>query len=154
MKLLLASVLATVLSVMIGLVASTIIPYKLEPSRQSGLPPGNLTMEDVEKARIETEKRIQELKAMPSSQDFLLSRQSGEWITWLPWLLLPLLVPVRRFLGGMALLFLPSVATAFGIFMPIELALFAASLVIGAVLLNIYSRSRQIAEKPEGDQSQ
>lgn len=146
-KLLLASLVAMVLSYVIGLVLAMFIPVIANYPECSPIHDVRsekkqfYTMEEIGRAEAEMKKRVECIRRKDrelSALDFiLLSRESGKWLTWIPWLGVPLLARMRCYLPVVGPIVALVALSIFKIFLPLEAVLSSVALIAGIALMGL-----------------
>jgi len=150
-KLITYSVIAAILSIVLGVLLARGIPVEI-PGSNSSLPPvtslkpGPYTMEELERARADMEARIEQQRQEDNKKPRLqaydeLRAGGGMWLTWLPWLLLPFVVRLKSYKLAVVPLLIVVACTITRLLLPLEFLLCSASVMVGVFLLNRISRS-------------
>lgn len=144
------SIVAIVLSYAFGLVLGTYIPVTvhdpdcLPQKNQKIESKGYYTPNELDHAEAEVKRRLECLREKTrkksTHQFFLDAREGGKWLTWLPWLAVPLLAKLRSYKTALAPAAILIVLAGLGIFKAEESVLSIAALALGVALI----RSKRI----------
>jgi hypothetical protein len=151
LKLTFYSLIASGLTIALGFVVGTFVPTVLPEAGSSGDPVAKsdlkvITVDAAARAQEEAKKRLERQRAKEREKPLLQfvaeSRQAGQWISWLPWIFLPIVVRQRRYEVIATALLLPAVLALLQILLPLEFVLCALALFLSTFLVNRYLRTQ------------
>jgi hypothetical protein len=146
-KVLAASAIATACSFVMAIVMAMFVPVVIEGTNVGARPPEQrtYTLEELNRAEEEAKARMKarmEDKSFENHAKILRSMQRPAiWISWLPWLLLPFVVPLTRVVHVTLVLAFPGLLVVSTTAPPEVLAVFAVALGVGAGVRHAYSRA-------------
>ena len=154
-----ASLLATLVTLLLGFIATIFIPMKIDMADLGIEPPKNshqrpyFTKEELEENNKEAEalwrQAVKKLSEQPKSQFYQRERLASAWFTWIPWLILPFVLHIRSRWIEMSALSIPALSTILGILHPYELVCIMVAFVIGEIVKHVrYKRCRADEAKP------
>lgn len=152
-KLTTALIAAFILSYALGMALSTAIPVEVNDSECAVAPrmvKESYTEEELERADAEMKKSLKCLRTNDMKLGFsdvlLEAREAGKWITWLPWLLVPLLLKVTNYRIAFILVTLLLTMAVTKVLLPIESALSAVAFIIGISVVRWFSLQANTAK--------
>ena len=130
LKLLLASLIAFSYGLVIPLAAGKLVPAIYGPSPVHSDPVKIYSLEDLQKAEKDMKASVGKIRKQssvtPSAVIYDLKVRAF-WILWVPWLLLPLLMPIRTLPQFLLVLAVPALAVLVHLAPPEELLMAAAA---------------------------
>jgi hypothetical protein len=138
------SLLATIITLFMGLIASFFVPTSInmadlgiDPPQASPQKP-YYTKEELERNNKEAEDRwrraVKRLSEQSKSQFYQRERLASAWFTWIPWLILPFFLNMRPQWIEMTALGIPLLTTIVEILHPYELASILVAFLLGEIL--------------------
>lgn len=143
-KIVTASLLATIITLLMGWIATFFIPVTID---QADLGIGSpkisqqkpyYTKEELERNSKEAEDQwrqaVKKLSEQSKIQFYQRERLASAWFTWIPWLVLPFLLHLRPCPIELLALSMPALSTIVGILHPYELACILVAFVAGEIV--------------------
>jgi hypothetical protein len=139
-------IVATIGTIILGLVLAGFIPVQidgtnsLDSSTSSKGEVRRYTMEELDKAAKEMDEKrrrlITEFKKKSALERYVFARQGGEYLTFFPWILLPIIVRLKEFMRGVFAVAPLGIAALLQLILPVEFVTSAFGLLCGIVLMN------------------
>lgn len=143
-KVFIGSVLATLVTLLLGIIATFFIPMTIdtvdlgiEPLKNSHQRP-YFTKEELEQSNKEAEARwrqaVEKLSKQSRAQFYQRERLASAWFTWIPWLILPFALRIRSRWIELSALSIPILLTILRILHPYELTFIVIAFGISEVV--------------------
>lgn len=142
-----AAIVAMTISLLATEVTSMFIPVSLGPTEQIQIDSSKVYTRDEldrsdlkmrEKIRVEQE-RIKASGGQVFIDIFKASKQNSIFFVWIPWLLLPILFPIRSYIEAAVVVSLPLLIAIAGLFLPIEILTFYVALSCGFIVKRLWN---------------
>lgn len=146
-KFLLASAIATIVSLVITMIVSRYIPEVHGVKNSIGIRQEQIfTQEQLDEAQRSIEDRINILKEDERNRSRKESIQNIKsytiYFSWFPWLIVPFLLTIRYWLWGTFLLSIPVILVPTGMFLFVEIIIFGICLYLGHQIRNNFIKEK------------
>lgn len=143
--LLLSTLAAVVVTLVLGVVLSMFIPVMVShpecslPGAAQVQKKDRYTLEEIERAEADAKKRVecemQKDRELSGGNFWLLTREGGKWLTWLPWVAVPFLSRLRRYPSAAWPVALLAALVLLRVILPLEALLSSLALLVGVAVV-------------------
>lgn len=140
------SLISTLLSIMVALIFSAIVPFQIGPDLSQPVPPGKVfTESEIKQAEHQTREMMDALSKRFREQPLSVMpdiKRNALIVSWIPWLFTPFFIRFRHRFALALMLVLPGILVFTPIMVSFEVLTFGMALIVGDILTRYFRANR------------